>query len=210
MGSFVDFISKDGQMYALVKDLNITTEENLDDFQDILDTLKELAQENKYIELSDGQTLEAMKVLKSFSPDLLFNDAQELFSKPMFTAYKKEGDVFHIIPTKYACDSLKVLANKFDPFSPNSCTDSQYDEIVEDLLTQGELTMTLGNENIMKYSYIADDTVETFDITVAFTDSSLNRLDINIIADQVKYKNEKFVLNYEKNKKLDFVFYADS
>jgi hypothetical protein len=61
----------------------------------------------------------------------------------------------------------------------------------------------------MKYSYTADNTVETFDIEVAFTDSSFNRLDINIIADQDKYKNEKFVLNYEKNKKLDFVFYAE-
>jgi hypothetical protein len=143
MSSFIDFISKEGQIYALVKDLNITTEENLDDFQDILDNLKELAQENKYIELSEQQTLEAMKVLKSFNPDLLFKDAQDLFAKPMFTAYKKEGEVFHIIPTKYACDSLKVLANKFDPFSPDSCTDSQYDEIVEELITQGELTMTL-------------------------------------------------------------------
>jgi hypothetical protein len=136
MSSFVDFISKDGQIFALVKDLNITTEENLEDFQDILDTLKELAQENKYVEISDQQTAEVMKIVKSFNPDLLFNDAHDLFSKPMFTAYKKENDVFHIIPTKYACDSLKVIANKFDPFSPNSCTENQYNDIIEDLLTQ--------------------------------------------------------------------------
>lgn len=210
MSSFIDFISKDGQIYALAKDLNITTEENLDHFQDVLDTLKKLAKENKYIEISDEQTAEVMKIIKTFNPDVLFNDAQQLFSKPMFTAYKKEGEKFHIIPTKYACDSLKVLANKFDPFSPNNCTDSQYNEVIKDLLTQWELTMTLGKENVIQYSQYKNNNIDTLDITTSFTNDSITKINILLLPNQDDYKNEKFTLDYEKNKQLDITLYADN
>jgi hypothetical protein len=77
-----------------------------------------------------------LELVKSFHPDKFFKDADELFSESMFTAYKKDGEIYSIIPTKYACDSMKVLMNKFDPFSPDTCTESQYNELIEDIITQ--------------------------------------------------------------------------
>lgn len=209
LSSFIDFISTDGQLFALVKDLKIVNEDQLDEIEEVISIMKTLAKENNYIEIPDSGNVAVMEMLQSFHPDNFFNDAEKLFLKPMFTAYEKKWDVYSIIPTKYACDSLKVLTNKFDPFSPNSCTDSQYKDIIKDIISEWELTMTLGNENILKYSYTADNTVETFDITVAFTDSSINKFDINIIADQKKYKNEQFILSYWKNQYLDIDFYAN-
>jgi hypothetical protein len=44
-----------------------------------------------------------------------------------------------------------VLANKFDPFNPDSCTGDQYDNFIKDMLSFGELTMSLGKENILEY-----------------------------------------------------------
>ena len=75
--SFVDFILKDWQYYGLVKDLKIVTEENLEDFQDILDNLKKLAKENNYIEFSDNQSVEAMELIKSFHPVLSQSDKSQ-------------------------------------------------------------------------------------------------------------------------------------
>ena len=207
--SFIDFILKDGQYYTLVKDLNIVTEENLEDFQDILDNLKTLAQENEYIIMPDTGSVEAMELLKSFHPDNFFHDAQETFSQSMFTAYKKEWNTYSIIPTKYACDSLKVLMNKFDPFSPNNCTDSQYRDIVEDFIIQWELTITLGNENILKYSQYSDDDIETFDIIITFTDSGIQEFILDLLPNQTEYKDEGFHVSYKKNKTLNFRLYAE-
>ena len=37
----------------------------------------------------------------------LFNDMKAYWEKPFFTAYKKVDDTYYLIPTKYACDSMK-------------------------------------------------------------------------------------------------------
>jgi hypothetical protein len=41
----------------------------------------------------------------------------------MFEAYKKDGEKYLIKPTKYACDKMKEISNKFDPFyGSSSCS----------------------------------------------------------------------------------------
>jgi hypothetical protein len=209
MKSFIDFISKDENYYALIKDLDIITEENLDEVQEFIDTLKELAQENKYIEFSSPESQQAMEMVKSIHPDNLFNDAKVLFAKPMFTAYKKQWETYSIIPTKYACDTLKVLANKFDPFNPDSCTGDQYDNFIKYMLSFWELTMTLGKENILAYTAHKTNDLDAFDASITFTDESITKINVNIIPDQEKYINEKAVLSYEKNKSLNIDLFID-
>jgi hypothetical protein len=51
----------------------------------------------------------------------------------LFKAYKKEGSKFYLIPSKYGCDTAKTLAQKFDPFNGNTCTDSQYNDLLKDI-----------------------------------------------------------------------------
>lgn len=207
--SFIDFIMKDGNYYALIKDLNIVTEENLDEVQEFIDTLKELAKENKYIELSSPENKQAIEMIKSIHPDKFFSDAKVLFAKPMFTAYKKTWDKYSIIPTKYACDSLKVLANKFDPFNPDSCTGDQYDDFIKDMLLVGELTMTLGKENVLEYNIHKDNKyVENGNLLIGFTDIDITKLIVNFIPHQTELVNQKLSLSYEKNDHLNMLFYT--
>jgi len=55
-----------------------------------------------------------------------------IVSKPLFTAYKKEGNKFYLIPSKYGC-AAKTLAKKFDPFNGNTCTQGQYQDLLDDI-----------------------------------------------------------------------------
>lgn len=207
--SFFDFISKDGQIYALAEDLEIITDENIDIIQDTLDTFTTLAKENKYIEISDEESIAAMNFIQSLDPDTFFSDAEQLFSQSMFTAYKKEAEVYSLIPTKYACDIMKDLMNKFDPFSPNSCTQWQYQDLIEDIVSNWELTMTLGKENVLKYIVTRDEQIDKVEMAIAFTDSSIEKINIDIFPNQRNNPNEKLVFAYEKNKNLDFELYAE-
>jgi hypothetical protein len=69
--------------------------------------------------------------------------------------------------------------------------------------------MTLGKENILKYSAFADDYMDKVEMSVAFTDTSIKRVNIDIIPNQIDNKDEGAILSYEKNKSLYFKVYAE-
>jgi hypothetical protein len=51
----------------------------------------------------------------------------------MFEVSGKERNKYYLIPTKYACDKAKELMNKFDPFNGKKCSQSQYEDMIEEL-----------------------------------------------------------------------------
>jgi hypothetical protein len=51
----IDFISKGGNMYILLEQLNVK-QENLDDIKAFIDALQEIAREKKYIKYTDIYT----------------------------------------------------------------------------------------------------------------------------------------------------------
>lgn len=207
--SFIDFIIKDWNYYTLVKNLDIISEENLDDLEEFIDILKKIAAEKKYIKFSIPENEQMMNLIKSIHPDYFFKDMENLFSQPMFTAYKKEWIKYSIIPTKYACDSLKVLANKFDLFNPDSCSDGQYENFIKDMLSFWELTITLGDENILAFTAYQRDDLEIFNASIWFTDDEITKINLNIIPDQEKYPDEMITIFYEKNKTLNILYHLD-
>jgi len=121
-------------MYILLEKLKITDSNDTQELKEIIKTIKEIAAQNKYISYSDKATQEAMKLLNSLTPNRIIADGKSILSKPMLEAYKKEGDRYLLKPTKYACDTAKQLANRFDLFHDNNtCSDSQYQDLLEEL-----------------------------------------------------------------------------
>ncbi|MDR2640168.1 MAG: hypothetical protein LBC61_02275 [Candidatus Peribacteria bacterium] len=48
--------------------------------------------------------------------------------------------------TKYACDSAKKLENRFDPFNGDSCSDTQYKNLLLDLKDYyGDVYLSVNN-----------------------------------------------------------------
>jgi hypothetical protein len=104
-----------------------------------LETLKDIAKKNKYIKYDDINNKQILEILKSFNPSKIMADSKKILEKPMFKAYKKEGDKYFLVPTKYACSKFKELSAKFDPWNGSTCSDSQYERIIKSLAEAGDL-----------------------------------------------------------------------
>ena len=208
--NFLDFIQKDGNMYVLINDLNIVSEENVDELQEFITQAKKIAEENEYIKFSDKQTEEAMKLLESFAPQKILSDGKVYFSKPFFTPYKKEGNKYYLVPSKYACDTAKEFMNKFDPIHGKTCSTSQYNDLVKDILKNWDLTLEIGKINTLSYNFntknLSD--IEKMNGSIAFSDSYIESVDMLILPNQKTLKNEKFTLNYSRNSELNAYLYA--
>jgi len=55
--------------------------------------------------------------------------------KKLFEAYAMKSDSYLIRPTKEFCSLIKQTLAIFDPFSPSSCSDSQYKKMLKDFST---------------------------------------------------------------------------
>ncbi|USN57885.1 MAG: hypothetical protein H6767_06050 [Candidatus Peribacteria bacterium] len=187
LSSFIDFISKDGNLYLLLDKLDVSHNSSDYGIIDFTSAIKKIAKENKYIQFSDAETEEAMSVLKKLNPSLLKEQGNTLFAQPMFTAYKKEGEKYYLKPTKYACDSIKELANIFDPFNGTTCTTGQYNDLLEEYGQLGiEVYLVIGKtQDTLGFSY-TDGTVDASG-SIVYTDSYIASVDIEVIPDQDRY-----------------------
>jgi hypothetical protein len=101
--------------------------------------LKKIAKKNKYIKYEDSNTKQVLENLKNLNPSKIMADSKRILEKPMFRAYKKEGYKYFLVPTKYACNKLKELSARFDPWNGSTCSDSQYEKIIKALAKTGDL-----------------------------------------------------------------------
>jgi len=105
-----------------------------------------------------------MEIIKNFSPKNILVEGNQIVSKPLFRAYKKQGERYYLIPTKYACDTAKQLARKFDPFNGKDCTQGQYEDMIEDIAdSKVEIYIELGKNTTIGFdANNIDDSMEEF------------------------------------------------
>ncbi len=132
ISSMMDFISKDGNIYLLLDNLNVS-EENIGEVKSAIQVLKKIAEEKGYIKIENKNSFNIISVLKGLNPNNILRDWKVALSKPMLKPYKKEGNRYYLMPTKYACDKMKELTYRFDPFGWTTCTESQYNRVLEEL-----------------------------------------------------------------------------
>ena len=203
--SFIDFISKDWNMYILLKDLNVISEENIKNFEKFIEQAKEIAKKNKYIKYTDRDSKMAMDMLKNLNPQNILSDWRKILSKPMFKAYKKIGNKYYLIPTKYACDSMKELSGKFDPFNANnSCSESQYNNMLKDLTETWEIYLELGKLKKFGFEMWKKGDLESSKGYVSFSDRYIEEIHYIITPDLKKYAWEGFNIDYKRNDSLNF------
>lgn len=112
--SIIDFISTNGNMYFLAKNLEtklepIELEKNIGS-NDIIAKLKELASSNTYIKISDPEAAQGIELLRNLSPKSALSQSSKLLQTALFTPIAQKGESYALIPTKHMCDSMKELS----------------------------------------------------------------------------------------------------
>ena len=209
LNTLIDFISKDGNMFLLLKELNIVDQEWVDTIKDYLEKIKEIAEQNKYIQFEDEQTRQSIQLLKALSPNKIFADGKEILSKPMFEVYKKEGSKYYLLPTKYAFDRVKELKNTFDPFNGKECSKGQYNDLLDTLAEAGSIYIELWTDTKLGFEWIKTFSIQTIEWYIVFSDEEIKEANIEIIPNQEIFKDEWFSLEYKKNEKLNFSLFAE-
>ena len=211
ISGFIDFISKDQNYYLLLQELNIVDEWWIEEIEEFIQTMSDIAATNKYIHFEDDASQEAMEILKTFSPQSILAEGNEIVSQPLFKAYKKVWEKYYLIPTKYACDTAKELAEKFDPFNGSDCTQGQYDSMLEDLAdTKMEFYIELwANTTIGFEADEIEDDIEEFNWSISFSSNYIEELNILIKPDQNQYPDEWGEISYKRNSYLNASFYNE-
>ena len=209
--TFLDFISKDWNMYLLIKELKITDQKGIDEMKESIDKIKKIAEQNKYIKYSDANTEYAIKTIKNINPTSIKNDINNLFSWLIFEPYEKSWDKYYIKPTKYACDSFKKLANKFDPINWENCTDSQYKNFIKDLNELWKIYISFSwNKNTIWFEWVKFDDIEKNNFMLTYTSDNIEKIYWELIPDQKKFPNEFLKLDFVSKEKLDVQLSAKS
>ncbi|MDD3793190.1 MAG: hypothetical protein PHI37_00045 [Candidatus Gracilibacteria bacterium] len=211
LNTFVDFISKDGNIYLLLKDLNILNDKGIEDEVKLfINTFENLAKENKYIVFEDKNSQMSIELLKSLNPATLGADINKTLSEPLFEAYKKEGNKYYIKPTKYSCDKIKELESRFDPLYGKECSDSQYKDMLKDFNDLGIIYLIIdGENNTLGFDGKKDSQIEKNSGYITFNNKEILNANYEIIPNQNRYPNEFFKANYLSRSNIKVDFYAD-
>ena len=154
-GSFswdVELISKDWIFYIKVENTETNISEELEvEVEPLLKILKELSEKNTYISFEDEEALFALETLQWMSISNVEKIIQEASDIPMFEAYDKIDWKFLLQPTQEFCSFAKATLAIFDPFNGDTCSDRQYENMIDDF-RNGTLTFELTpgkNKNLL-------------------------------------------------------------
>jgi len=130
-------ISKDGEIYALLKNLDFKV--NDENISKVLEELKTQFSDNKYLKFpSDENSKVVYEYIKNFSLGNFLLEAESVLSKPLLTTYKKSGNKYLLVPTKYACDTYFELDKKLNFsnswYTPQTCNESTYKSFVKEFI----------------------------------------------------------------------------
>lgn len=201
--SFIDFIKKDGDLYLLLKDLSLIWGENIWVFEIYTQLLQKLSDENKYIKIANPDQKEALEMLKNFKPATIINDVDEFFWKALFEAYQKDWDNYIIIPTKHACEQVKKIGWKFDPFSFEECSDWQYENMVDKVNKNWKFYITFWNNNTLGFTL--KKLIDPIHFSITYNEKEIKSALLSIIESATEYKEKEYLLvKYSQTKGTTF------
>gem|GEM_PF-4200004 len=88
MSAFIDYITKDGNIYVLLEDLKINSELN-QDMEQFVEMLETIADLEGYMGVENSSDLDALALLEAFAPNMLAEDLQTMFEQPLLRVHSK-------------------------------------------------------------------------------------------------------------------------
>jgi len=208
LSSFVNFISKDWNMYLLFDKLSYSWLENVDTSWEItksLEILKNMAKNNEYLKIkSDQASINIIEMMKSFNSDSLFSSADKLLSQSLLKPYKKEWNKYYLLPTKKACDTMKYISSKVEWYGSSSCSDSDYNFLVKEIISSWDLYLVLDWTNKYLWFDFKDYSSE-WSLKVYFTSDKIEKITFLVESLMESLKWNKIEFSFINWKSLDFV-----
>lgn len=137
--SLIDFISKDGNMYLLAEKLEVSASgaSQETEYKNIVQQLQELAKAKTYVKFSDESSKAGLEIISGFTPTNIQAELEKIANTPLFTPTGKQAESYIITPTKHFCDMSKQALDIFDPFSGDTCTNGQYQNMLDAMEEDG-------------------------------------------------------------------------
>ncbi len=210
--SFINFISKDGNMYLLLQKLNYSWLDSIDyswEFTSILDKLKEMWDKNQYVKIEDKQSALVLNMIKNFDINSIYSESNKVLSEPMFKPYKKEWDKYLLIPTKKACDTMKYISYKMNSYWSYTCSDEEYNDMLKSIVSGWKLYIIVDWSDKHFWFDLTQYWVVWY-IKIYSSDKKIEKILAKIEEIAWKYKWNIAELIYLNWQKLDFIFDAKS
>ena len=207
----LDFISKDQNYYLLLKELNVVDDWDIDDIEEFIQVMTDIAESNKYVHFEDITSAQTVGMLRSFSPENILNEGNKIASQPLFTVNRKIWNKYYLIPSKYGCDTAKKLAQKFDPFNGDVCTQGQYEDMLQDLEdSKVKFYMELWEYTTLGFDAASiDEELEVLNWNITFSDTHIEKLHFVLTPNQANKPKEWVQMTYLRNQSLTGYMYAD-
>ncbi|PID87327.1 hypothetical protein CSB07_01995 [Candidatus Gracilibacteria bacterium] len=198
-------ISKSGDLYMALKNLNILEEEGINDPEGFLEKLKELSENSKFVKLPENtRNLAGFYGFLSFFTSKNYLDNVGVFNeKPLFELSHKSGNKYFLKPTKFSCEKFKSLEAIFDPFYGSSCSEGQYEELLKSFEDFGDVYLEFNQETT---SLVFDGISEGLDFNghIKYTDEKIKELVLNANVKEKEYVGQYIKLEYIDNKLMNF------
>lgn len=211
MDSFLSFITKDGDIYWLLKDLNFNI--NNEQWEMISNQIKKIFEENKYIKFpQDANTKMVHDYMNNINASHLYTQAKKILSQPLLTVYKKNQNKYILIPTKHACETYfeweKILQLSNRWYTPKTCNDTIYKKFISEFIKKSELYLILWEtENTLGF-YHTDRSNTTIDLSISYQETWINKIDFIMTPEQKKHKNDWFNIHFSHQKYFKIILNA--
>lgn len=209
--SFINFISKDWNMYFLLQKLQYSWLDEIDlsgEYTSFLDKLKSLWDNNTYLKVEDKDSQKALEMIKNFDLNNMYNEANKVLSKPMLKPYKKDWDKYLLVPTKDFCDTIKYISYKFNHYWSFTCSDEEYNEMLQWSVVNWDLYIIVDWED--KHLWLINKQYGTkWYMKIYSSDKKIEKFLFYWEAIAWKDKWMKSEITFINGQKLDFIVFSD-
>lgn len=196
LAGHADIISKNGEIYMLLQDMLIKSEGG--NFDDLKEVIQNIAEQNDYIKVPNREAEAIYRMLNNFSLNTFLDETKRISQKPLLKAYKKEGNTYSLVPTKFACQTAKENLYKIYSFIEKDCSEDQYKELLEEFVSAWEFTLEIsGNTSTLRFM------TQEATISLSFNKTEVVSFLANIHPDE----EHKLSMDYKKKEKLNISFF---
>jgi len=199
--SFVDLIIKDDTFYVMLDKVQSTIETEDAELKWLVDISKKISTEGKYVRFSD-ENLGDIEVSKEMIENALnVNKYRALLEQPVFKAYKKDGDKYHLVPTEEFCSEAKklfwgILWNIGD----SGCNEGQYNDMVRDFVEDTDAYMTIDGSTSSIY---LEEKGWASSMDISFNSQSVTSANMEIVDNSPYLGESRMTMSYVKWKSLN-------